>query len=187
MRPSGTVARAALTAVLALGALPGLVGSHEPSQDRPVDAALFGQLNLATARDRQGLGQFVPDPLGRSLGALGQLDPFAELDTTEPLPPDERAQPALKSVTAGWSWKPPKYTLSGIASFYDNGTTAMRNVPRGTTIVICGKAGCIERIVSDYGPSAAGGRLIDMYRPDFFKICGCGWWSGTTQVTVKVY
>jgi len=54
-------------------------------------------------------------------------------------------------------------------------------------IVICGAGGCIERIVNDYGPSKAGGRLIDMYRPDFFKICGCGWWSGTTEVTVRVY
>ena len=187
MRPSGTVARAALTAVLALGALPGLVGSHEPSQDRPVDAALFGQVNLATNRDRQGLGQILPDAAGRSVGALDTFDAFAELDGSGPQPPDGRSQPKLVTVSAGWSWKPPKYSLSGIASFYDNGTTAMRDVPRGTTIVICGAAGCIERVVSDYGPSKAGGRLIDMYRPDFFAICGCGWWSGTTQVTVKVY
>ncbi len=76
--------------------------------------------------------------------------------------------------------------MTGIASFYDFGTTAMRDVPRGTTIVICGAGGCIERVVTDYGPSKAGGRLIDMYRPDFFKICGCGWWSGTTTVTVRV-
>ena len=99
---------------------------------------------------------------------------------------DERAQPALKSVSAGWSWKAPKYSLSGIASFYDNGTTAMR-IPRGTVIVICGDGGCIQRTVTDYGPSKAGGRIIDMDRPDFFAICGCGWWSGTTQVTIRVY
>ena len=30
-------------------------------------------------------------------------------------------------------------------------------------------------------------RLGDMYRPDFFAICGCAWWSGTTKVTVSVY
>jgi hypothetical protein len=187
MRPSRTVARAALTAILALGALPGLVGSHEPSQDRPLDAALFGQLDLATARDWQTIGPILPDLAGQSSGALEAQDLFAELDTGAPQPPDDRAQPKLKVVAAAWSWKPPKYTLSGIASFYDYGTTAMRDVPRGTTIVICGAAGCIERIVNDYGPSAAGGRLIDMYRPDFFAICGCGWWSGTTQVTVRVY
>ena len=41
MRPSRTVARAALTAALALGALPGLVGSQEPSPARPIEAAMF--------------------------------------------------------------------------------------------------------------------------------------------------
>jgi hypothetical protein len=187
MRPSGTVARAALTAVLALGALPGLVGSHEPSQDRPVDAALFGQVNLATARDRQGFGLIVPDVAGRSAGALSLADQFAELDGSPPQPPDGRAQPKLKSVTAGWSWKPPRSSMTGYASFYSNGTTAMRDVPRGTTIVICGKGGCIETIVTDYGPAKSTGRIIDMYKPDFFRICGCGWWSGTTWVTVKIY
>jgi hypothetical protein len=187
MRPSGTVARAALTAVLALGALPGLVGSHEPSQDRPVDAALFESVNLASTRGRQAIGVILPDADGRSAGALERSDPFVELDSSEPLSPDDRAQPVLRAVTAGWSWRPAKFSLRGVASFYDTGTTAMRDVPRGTTIVICGAGGCLERIVTDYGPSKAGGRLIDMYRPDFFAICGCGWWSGTTEVTVRVY
>jgi hypothetical protein len=187
MRPSTTVARAALTAVLALGALPGLVGSHEPSRDQPIDAASFEQVYLATKRDRQEIGALVLDSAGRSAGALDALGLFAEPGPGEPAAPDERSQPRLKTVTSRWTWKPPKYSLSGIASFYENGTTAMRDVPRGTVIVICGAGGCIERVVSDYGPSKAGGRLIDMYRPDFFQICGCGWWSGTTQVTVRVY
>ena len=42
-------------------------------------------------------------------------------------------------------------TLTGRATFYDNGTTAMR-LPRGTVVVICGNGGCIERVVNDYGP-----------------------------------
>jgi hypothetical protein len=187
MRPSRTVARAALTAVLALGALPGLVGSHEPGRDQPIDAASFGQIFLATTRDRQAIGDIVLDAAGRSDGALGVLDAFSELGPGDPAPPDERAQPKLKAAAAGWTWKKPKYTLSGIASFYDYGTTAMRDVPRGTTIVICGAAGCIEKIVSDYGPAKTTGRIIDMYRPDFFRICGCGWWSGTTTVSIRVY
>lgn len=187
MRPSTTVARAALTAALALGALPGLVGSHEPSQDKPVDAALFGQVYLATTRDRQGTGPLLPDAAGQSAGALDAVDVFSELAPGEPLPPDDRAQPALRPVSAAWSWKPPRYSLTGYASFYDNGTTAMRDVPRGTTIVICGAGGCIQTVVSDYGPAKSTGRIIDMYRPDFFRICGCGWWSGTTSVTVRIY
>ena len=187
MRPSTTVARAALIALLALGALPGLVGSHEPSQDLPIAAASFDQVYLATTRDRQGIGAVVPDLAGRSEGALDAFGLFAEVGPGVAASPDERSQPQLKVAPASWKWKPPKYTLSGTASFYDNGTTAMRDVPRGTVIVICGAGGCIERVVTDYGPSKAGGRLIDMYRPDFFAICGCGWWSGTTTVTVRVY
>lgn len=187
MRPSTVVARAALTAALALGALPGLVGSHEPSQDQPIDAALFGQVDLATTNDRQGAGIMLPDAAGLSAGALDRVAVLSEPASGEPAGPDDRAQPRLKSPQADWRWKAPRYSLSGSASFYDNGTTAMRDVPRGTVIVICGAAGCIERVVSDYGPARSTGRLIDMDRPDFFRICGCGWWSGTTTVTVRVY
>jgi hypothetical protein len=187
MRPSRTVARAALTAALALGSLPGLVGSHEPNQDRPIDAALFEQVDLANSRDTFGFGKIVPDTTGRSAGVLGPVDTFAELAPGAALSPDERTQPKTSAPTADWRWKPPKYTLTGYASFYDHGTTAMRDVPRGTTIVICGGGGCIETVVSDYGPARSTGRIIDMYRPDFFRICGCGWWSGTTTVTVRIY
>ena len=187
MRPSRTVARAALTAVLALGALPGLVGSHEPGRDQPIDAALFGQIFLATTRDRQDGGDIVFDAAGQSAGVLGVLEPFADLGPGQPAAPDDRAQPRVQAPSASWTWKKPRYSLSGAASFYDFGTTAMRDVPRGTTIVICGTGGCIETVVSDYGPAKTSGRIIDMYRPDFFRVCGCGSWSGTTQVTVRVY
>ena len=30
-------------------------------------------------------------------------------------------------------------------------------------------------------------RVVDLYRPDFFAICGCPSWAGTTTVTVYVY
>ena len=86
---------------------------------------------------------------------------------------------------AAWNWKTPRYKITGYASFYDNGTTAMR-MPRGTIVVICGAGGCVDRVVNDYGPVKQI-RVVDMYRPDFFAICGCGWWSGTTWVTVWIY
>ena len=189
MRPSRTVARAALTAALALAALPGLVGSRESSPARPVDAAQFELVNLATPPEQQE--PLLLDDSGLSAGALDEGQAFAEWfgadDAAELAAPDDRAQPNLAAPASSWSWKPARYSLTGFASFYDFGTTAMRDVPRGTTIVICGAGGCIERVVSDYGPQARTGRLIDMYRPDFFAICGCGWWSGTTTVTVRVY
>ncbi|NJD26984.1 MAG: hypothetical protein FIA92_01660 [Chloroflexi bacterium] len=190
MRPSRAVARAALTAALALGALPGLVGSHGPSPDRPIDAAAFRQIFLATTGDPTPAGPVLPDAAARSASVIGAFDALSVPGDapSEPVAASsDRARPEVPTAKAASSWKKPRYTLSGFASFYDHGTTAMRDVPRGTTIVICGAGGCIERVVSDYGPSKKGGRIIDMYRPDFFKICGCGWWSGTTEVTIKVY
>ena len=186
MRPSRTVAGAVLTAALALGSLPGLVGSRELSPGTPMDAAAFRQVILATLGNRPFQSSAVPDGALGSAAVLGPATAFVELGPAQ-ASVVHRLKATVPTVAAAWEWKPPRYSLTGWASFYDFGTTAMRDVPRGTTIVICGAAGCIERVVNDYGPSKAGGRLIDMYRPDFFQICGCGWWSGTTWVTVRVY
>jgi hypothetical protein len=185
MRPSRTVARAALTAALAIGALPGLVGSYQTSRARDIDAAAFDLINLATTRDRLAEGRLRPDAAGRSDGALGQAEVIEEPGGIGRRI-GERAEPSVPDARATSAWKQPRYVLRGTASFYDNGTTAMR-IPRGTVVVICGGGGCIERVVTDYGPSKAGGRVVDMDRPDFFRICGCGWWSGTTEVTIRVY
>jgi hypothetical protein len=174
-----------LIAALVVGALPGLVGSFETTKTRDIDAAAFERINLATARDRQADGQVLPDTAGRSDGALERAEIIEEPRALGG-PADRRADPSVPSAQAGSAWKDPRYVVTGFASFYDNGTTAMR-LPAGTVVVICGDGGCIERVVNDYGPTKAGGRIVDMYRPDFFKICGCGWWSGTTEVTIRVY
>jgi len=179
------VARAVLTAALALGALPGLAGSHEPSPDRPIDAAAFKQVILATTLDRSTATIASLDAAQVSAGLLETGTPFSDAAGSRRLFP-VRARTTLPRVTAASSWKPPKYTISGIASFYSNGTTAMR-LPRGTVIVVCGGSGCLERVVNDYGPAAYTNRVIDMDKPDFFAICGCGSWSGLTQVTIRVY
>jgi hypothetical protein len=185
MRPSRTVAGAGLAAVLALGALPGLVGSYEPKQDRPIDAGAYGQVNLAAARDRTGTREFVLDAAGRSQAALSPIGRLVDparvmLDLTL------RRPPRVSEAQPSWTWKTPLYTVRGFATFYDNGTTAMR-LPRGTVVVVCGDGGCLERVITDYGPTRKGGRLIDLDRPDFFQVCGCPGWSGTTEVTVRVY
>ena len=78
--------------------------------------------------------------------------------------------------------------MTGYATFYANGTTAMR-LPRGTTVIVCGGGGCVERVDQRLrsGGECRTGRIVDLYTPDFFAICGCPWWSGTTKVTVSVY
>ena len=179
MRPSRTVAIAALTAVLALGSLPGLVGSREPSPDRPIDAAMLREVILAATGARSSTTIAAPDSAYASAGRLEPTSTFTELGSgPPPAPPAVRVSPVVPAVPAAWDWKKPRYTMSGYATFYDNGTTAMR-LPRGTVIVICGIRKCIDRVVNDYGPIKPS-RVVDMYRPDFFQICGCGWWAGTT-------
>jgi hypothetical protein len=174
-----------LTAALALGALPGLAGSHQPSPDRPIDAAAFRQVILASTIDRTGAPIAPLDAALNSAGLLTAIDKFSEgADATVHF--RARARVTLPTVSAASAWKPPLYSVSGTASFYTYGTTAMR-LPRGTVVVICGAAGCLERVINDYGPAASTGRVIDMYKPDFFAICGCAWYAGLTQVTVKVY
>jgi len=180
------VAGAALTAALALAALPGIAGSAGPTPTSTIDPSAFQSIQVqafsATA--------FAAEPLDSTYAAAGRVD--AATSMTEPgsgvavaLPTRPRVQ--LPGAHSGSALKPPRYRMTGYASFYANGTTAMR-LPRGTTIVVCGGGGCIERVVSDYGPAASlKSRIIDMYTPDFFSICGCPWYAGTTRVTVSIY
>jgi hypothetical protein len=185
VRPRNLVAGTALTAALALVALPGFVDSRSPSRDWPIDPAAFQQITSASAGG-SSLTIDLPDDSLRSAGAL-----TADSRLTEPGKgariPVTRPHFSVPSSSAGFDIKPPKSKLTGTATFYDNGTTAMR-LPRGTVIRICGPTGkCIDRVVNDYGPIAGTGRIIDLYRPDFFAICACPSWSGLVKVTVSVY
>jgi hypothetical protein len=56
-------------------------------------------------------------------------------------------------------------------------------------VIVCGGGGCIERVINDYGPilDPSKNRIVDLFTPDFFRICGCPSYSGTTRVTVSVY
>lgn len=176
----------ALTATLALVALPGLAGSRTSSERAPVPASAFQPL-LAPA---SGPDSAIPIA-GLDLGYLSSgyvLTDTRIVERAEEPPVDvpARAQPDQPDPGATSARKPPLQTLTGEATFYDAGHTAMR-LPRGTVIVVCGGGGCLERVVGDYGPRAGTGRIIDLYRPDFFRICGCPSFSGVTDVTVYVY
>jgi hypothetical protein len=190
MRRRLVVAASALIAVVALVGLPGPAGSRTPSRPEDLGAAAFTALlgPASPAPQPTAPGFTTPaaglDAAARSAGFLGNTTVLEE-PASGPTAPSARTSRVVPAQDGGSKWKTPRLTLTGWATFYDNGTTAMR-LPYGTTVVICGAAGCIERVVSDYGPIKKI-RVVDMYRPDFFKICGCGSWAGTAWVTVWIY
>ncbi len=181
------VAGAALTAALALGSLPGIVGSAGPTPVSVVDPSAFQSVQVPAF----AATDLAVAPLDDAFRTAGAIDASTLL--TEPGKEPKRVVPTRPVVVVpgaqgGSALKPPRYRMSGYATFYANGTTAMR-LPRGTTVIVCGAGGCIERVISDYGPAvnAGLGRIVDLYTPDFFSICGCPGWAGTTWVTVSVY
>ena len=166
----------ALTAALALVALPGLAGSKPPRPMDPVPVSAFQSLSVP-ANDARSVRPIVGlDAAFVSSEVLTADSPLIEPGVAPALGPVGRASLDQPDPATGKVRKPARTTLRGQATFYDN----------GTTVIICGKAGCIERIVNDYGPIKPS-RIVDLYRPDFFKICGCASWSGITNVTVYVY
>jgi hypothetical protein len=174
-----------LTAALALGALPGLAGSRAPSAVDSVPAGAFQPLSVPASDSRSSISIAGLDGGYLSAGYVHDLSPFVEPGEAPETGPTGRRVASLPEPASHAQRKPAKYTLTGQATFYDAGTTAMR-LPPGTTVIICGDGGCVERVVNDYGPQKPE-RIVDLYRADFFDICGCGWWEGITQVTVYVY
>lgn len=185
MRPRWLVVGSVLSAALALAALPGLAGSRVPSAVEPVPAGAFQPYSVSASDARSPLTIAELDHAFMSVGRVIPSTTFVEPGEDPQTGPTERVALDQPDGNATSVRKPEKYTLTGKATFYDNGTTAMR-LPRGTVVVVCAKGGCLERVVNDYGPQKPE-RIIDLYRPDFFKICGCPSWSGVINVTVYVY
>jgi hypothetical protein len=181
------VAIAALTAALALGALPGIAGSAGPSPASVIDPSTFQSVQVP-AFATTALAVEPLDGAYRAAGAIDSSTIFTELGKAPVRTIPGRPNVAVPPAHGGSALKPPRYKISGYATFYGNGTTAMR-LPRGTTVIVCGDGGCLERVINDYGPAANAGldRIVDLYTPDFFAICGCESWDGTTRVTVSVY
>ena len=175
----------ALTATLALVALPGLAGSRAPHPIEPVPAGALQPWLVPAFTDRTVVAVDAMDDAHDSEGAVSVDDSFIEPGTPPKTVPKHRVRVDQPDGTSGSSRKPAKYTLTGTATFYDEGLTAMR-LPRGTTVIVCGDGGCVQRIITDYGPQTKS-RIVDLDKHDFFDICGCPSWSGTTTVTVYVY
>lgn len=184
MRRKLVVAIAAMVAAVAFASVPAPAASQPASIPRELDASAFQRITLAgvprPARAIDGLEAGL-----RSEGFDAGVARFAEFGVA-PDGPVDRPRVDQPASAVGTAWKPPRYTVAGYATFYDHGTTAMR-LPRGTVVRICGEGACIERVITDYGPHAVKGRIVDLYRPDFFAICGCEWFAGTSWVTVSVY
>ena len=174
-----------LTATLALVALPGIAGSQGPSSATAVDPAAFQPIDITASTAGR---QIAIRPLSAAHASAGRIDASTSFSLPGDAPVRVVSRPTvhLPAARLGSSVKPARYTLSGVATFYHQGTTAMR-LPRGTLVIICGAGGCIERTITDYGPMAGSDRIADLYVEDFFEICGCPGWSGETQVTVSVY
>jgi hypothetical protein len=188
VRPKMIIAGVVLTTALALVAAPGFAGSRTPAPYEPVPAAAFQALKTnANAGSTDSIGGFdhAYDSADRLGGDAVFVDPGSPTSASVDIPVLRRDAKQPDPVPTK-VYKKSRYTLSGKATFYESGTTAMR-LPRGTVIRVCGGGGCLERVVNDYGPVAGSNRIIDLYKPDFFKICGCGSWSGVTDVKVYVY
>lgn len=174
-----------LTAALALVALPGLAGSRAPRPLEPVPAGAFQPLAVTASDTRSALSIAGLERAHVSAGVLTEGTALIEPGMAPDTGPSGRARVHQPDADSTSVRKKPKYTLHGEATFYDAGYTAMR-LPRGTTVIVCGDGGCLTRTVNDYGPQKPS-RIIDLYRPDFFRICGCPSWSGVVDVTVYVY
>lgn len=185
MRPKTLVAGVVLTTALALVALPGIAGSRSPSSADSVDPAALHPIQIPASTVGR---QITVRPLDAAFQSAGRID----ASTAFVQPGEELLREVGRPFVAqpgprqGSELRPPRYKLTGVATFYHNGTTAMR-LPRGTVVIICGAGGCVERTINDYGPVAGTDRIADLYVKDFFDICGCPSWSGETTVTVSVY
>ena len=185
VRPRWLVVGSALIAALALVALPGLVGSRSPTEVGTAPVGAFQLLSVPASDVRSAIAIAGLDDGYVSAGAVDEQSRIVEPGEAPEVGPTGRVKANQPEPAPGSKRKPAKYTITGEATFYDAGSTAMR-LPRGTTVIICGAGGCIERVVNDYGPQKPS-RVVDLYRPDFFQICGCPSWSGVVDVTVYVY
>ena len=174
-----------ISTALALVSLPGLAGSRVPSAVEPVPAGAFQPFSVPAREARSPITIEGLDPAQQSIGVVTAQTAIYEPGEEPDAGPTDRVHVDQPETAPGTARKPPRYTLKGEATFYSAGSTAMR-LPRGTVVIICGGGGCIERTVTDYGPQDPA-RVVDLSKPDFFRICGCQSWSGVPNVTVEVY
>lgn len=207
VRRQSLVASVALTAALVtLVALPGAAGSQTLSSVRPLTAEAFQPVRLPASND--GSPQVIR-PIDAAYESAGHVDVTATL--IEPgtsnapagrstvklpaprlvtlLPPRAKAAPKPRVIPLTSAPRKNSYrrSITGLASWYSNGTTAAR-LPYGTHVTICGARGCISRVVRDWGPARyLGKRIVDMTPGDFMRVTGRTLRAGLAKVTVYIH
>jgi len=166
----------ALTAAIAAVAVPGPVGSRNPSPQPETDPDLFSQVEVAAAV-RGPVTTIQPlDPGARSAGALDETSTLVEPAPRSDAPTGrvDAAQPKAKARSiAISSWKrDPEISWYG-GGFFGNGTAcgqkytktivgvAHRTLPCGTKVQFRYNGKVITAPVIDRGPYV-GGRQFDL-------------------------
>ncbi len=171
-----TVTGAVAGVLLVFIATPSLVGSQPPTRPAPPPESGFRTFDIP-------LASAVPVALATT--DTTPTDPPSPAATVTPVPTDPLLRTARPTPTPTPKPTPepqPRGQMSGWATWYDHGTTAMR-LPRGTLVKICGGGGCITRTITDYGPAEWTGRIADLMPADFRAVCGCSTSAGVTWVT----
>jgi hypothetical protein len=199
VRRKNVVASVALTAILALFAVPGLVGSRALRPAATVDPGLFRQVEIATLSRGMAMTIQPQDPGARSAGHLDQRSIVIEPDlgVEPPTAPVRRGEPVSRAgslvvaraastgrtrVAGGWhhdndiSWFGP--------GLYGNGTAcgqtltktlvgvAHRTLPCGTRVTFRYKGVTLTVPVVDRGPFVAG-RTWDLTHGACAKLAHC--------------
>ena len=189
VRRKGLVAGAVLTVALALGALPGVTGSPTRTPVGPLPVAAFQAIRSAASLDRSS--SLTIGPLDAAHRSAGRIDLTTVLiepgSAAAPAARPRVSQPAAVPIAVRKPLPKPKAVLRGLASWYVNGTTAMR-LPFGTHVRICGRGGCINRVVTDWGPARyLRSRIVDLDPADFVRVTGRWLGKGLAVVAVYVY
>ena len=189
VRPRWTVVGVALTATLALVALPGLAGSRAPSAVEPVPAGAFQPLLAPRVRAATRRSPIARARLAATCRGL-RADGRHVLERAGPAA--GRRRPLERSPTSPIRAAAPRAsrrgpTLTGEATFYD--ARSHRDAPaRAARSSSCaapaaassGSSTTTARTQHGRGSSTCIGRTSS-------RICGCPSWSGVADVTVYVY
>jgi len=153
-------------------------GDYVPPTERPVVAQPAPAILVEPAPEPKPTAARKPAPTTKATPvAKPSAKPVAK-PAVKTVKPRTVARPAPKAY---------KRVLSGLASWYDNGTTAMR-LPRGTHIRICGAKSCVTTTVRDYGPARyLSNRVVDMTPGDFVRVTGRALSAGLAPVKVYIY